>query len=801
MGEKGGQDMLWKILKTDIMKRKGVNFILFLFITLATIFLASSFNNITIVGSAVDYYMDYAHVPDVNVILNSETEKEKIDKWLIQLQSDGEVDGFDYNHYLEVSKKSVTVNRDGKSKVIDNNGASLYLATMDVDYCKVFDKAGKVPVLKEGEVAVSLSMMDTADLDIGDKITINSNGVNKELVVKEALKDAAFGNDMMGMSRFILNENDFNSYLNNTSKLGIYYIDMADTDIFIKELNNQGFDGVMNTITIDTYKMVYSFDMIVAGLLILIGICLILIALLVLRFTLVFSIEEQYQEIGILKAIGLRNRVIKNLYLIKYFAIVLAGTLIGTIISIPVSSMMIESVSVNMIMASDKLNIWINLFCAVLIIVLVLAFCYLCTRRLNKVSAITAIRGGYTGERFHGRMGIDLTHFSRLSVPNYLGMNDILSHLTRYIVLIITFCISFILITIPLNTLNTMQSSEMMEKFSLDQDSTAYLSKIEASTGERFNTVTDLIAGMERVKDEMKDKGYDVEMTGEPIYFINYSDSKFDQKNNIMTIQMVGKERDFLKYDEGRGPKLENEVAISKDIMKEFNWVIGDSIDATINGEDKKLIITGTYRDYMQLGKSARLNPNIDCSKETMFDYWQILVDFDTDQSKTEIIKTLQDEFPDYQWKTAQQVVDESVGGIQEVLEMMLIPMTAMLCAVIMLITLLMEKLFITREKGEIAMLKSIGFKYRAICNWQIVRMFYVVIVSMFVSIPLSLLSNQFVLKPIFAIMGADVNIQVDPLQAYLIYPGVLLVGIIIATVVATHSIRKINIQEMNNLE
>lgn len=792
--------MLWKILKTDMMKRKGVNFILFLFITLSTIFLASSFNNITIIGSAVDYYMDYAHVPDVTVILNSEIQKEQIDQWLTQLKSDGEVDDFDYNYYLEVSQKSVTVNRGGKNKDIDNNGASLYLATMDVDYCKVFDKSGKVPMLKEGEVAVSLSMMDTANLDIGDKITIKSNGINKELVVKEALKDAAFGNDMVGMSRFILSENDFNDYL-NSSKLGIYYINVADADHFIKELNNQGFDGVMNTITIDTYKMVYSFDMIVAGLLILIGICLILIALLVLRFTLVFSIEEQYQEIGILKAIGLRNRAIKNLYLIKYFAIVLAGTLIGTVISIPVSSMMIESVSVNMVMASDRLNIWINIFCAVLIIVLVLAFCYLCTRRLNKVSAITAIRGGYTGERFHGRRGIALSRFSRLSVPNYLGMNDILSHLTRYIVLIITFCISFILITIPLNTLNTMQSSEMMEKFSIDPNSIAYLSKIEASTGERFNTVDDLIAGMDRVKDEMKDKGYDVEMTGEPIYFINFSDSKLEQKNNIMTIQMVGKERDFLKYEEGRGPELENEVAFSKDIMKEFDWVIGDSVDTTINGEKRKLIITGTYSDYMQLGKSARLNPNLDCSKETMFDYWQILVDFDSDQSETEIIKTLQDEFPDYQWKTAQQVIDESVGGIQEVLKTMLIPMTAMLCAVIMLITLLMEKLFITREKGEIAMLKSIGFKYRAICNWQIVRMLYVVIVSMIISIPLSLLSNQFVLKPIFAIMGADVNIQVNPLQAYLIYPGVLLVGIIIAVIIATHSIRKISIQEMNNLE
>lgn len=57
--------MLGRILKKDLKKRKGVNLILFLFIAIATVFLASSVNNILVVTPAVDYYMDYANVPDV----------------------------------------------------------------------------------------------------------------------------------------------------------------------------------------------------------------------------------------------------------------------------------------------------------------------------------------------------------------------------------------------------------------------------------------------------------------------------------------------------------------------------------------------------------------------------------------------------------------------------------------------------------------------------------------------------------------------------------------------------------------
>ena len=71
----------------------------------------------------------------------------------------------------------------------------------------------------------------------------------------------------------------------------------------------------------------------------------------------------------------------------------------------------------------------------------------------------------------------------------------------------------------------------------------------------------------------------------------------------------------------------------------------------------------------------------------------------------------------------------------------------------------------------------------------------------MIISIPLSLLSNQFLLKPIFAIMGAEVQIQVNALQAYVLYPIVLLIGIVLATILATRSIKHVDIREMNNLE
>ncbi|MCQ4638150.1 ABC transporter permease [Anaerovorax odorimutans] len=793
--------MIGRILKKDMKRRKSVNAILFLFITIAAVFLASSVNNILVVASAENYYLDYANIPEVSVITSGTEEKEEIDHWLGDEAED--VDSYGYDTIIALPEKGITIKKTGKDSDFDGNGATIYLGAKDTEYCKVFDKDGKEFSLQPGELAMNQATMDRNHIKPGDRLSIRSGNTKKEFTVKLAVKDAAFGNEMTGMKRLVVSRADYSLFAEDSKSdlIGMYYVNTRDSAKFSRALNNQGFASMGTSITRDTYKMTYSFDMIVAALLILIGICLILIALLVLRFTLVFTIEEDYREIGIMKAVGLKNFAIKKIYLAKYLALVTAGSLLGLAISVPVSKTMIAGVSENMIMEDSSANLWANLICTLAIILVVMLFSYGCMRKLNKVSAITAIHGGQTGRRYGRRKGISLCRRSRMPVAAFLGMNDIFSHPKRYLVLMITFCISFILITLPLNTVNTMQSREMAQQFCLDPDSSVYVRKIEKNGSETYKSGKAFERDMDRVSRELKEKGYNAELTGIVLYFFTYNQPGEKDKNNIMTIQILGPNNQYQEYKKGTAPVLENEIAFSEQILEEKGWKIGDSVVSTIGGEKKTFIITGTYSDYMQLGKSARMNPKLDCSKAPMFDYWEVLVDIDTKTSQEVLLKDLAKDFPDYEWSNAQEVVDRNVGGIQQTIQGMLIPMTGLLCAVIMLITFLMERLFIVREKGEIAMMKSMGYKNRTIRLWQVLRMVFVALVSMAAAIPLSLLSNQYMIKPIFALMGADVEVQVVPRQVYGIYPGILLAGIIAATILAAFSIKKINIRELNNLE
>lgn len=790
--------MLTKILRKDLKRRKGVNMILCLFILLATVFLSSSLNNILTVWNGIDYYLDYANIPGLTLMLGGTSEEQKIGDFLKSREDVREVV---FTRMVTIPEEDIQFEKEGKISNVDMGGRTVYLGDVGQKYCKVFDQDNKEITVKKGEAALSVRNMEENNLEPGDALVLQAGGKKREFVIKCGVKDAAFGADMGGMVRILLNEEELAEIVDadDSGLFGVAMIDCRDVNELTKAISGMNFATVTTGVDRAMYNMLYSMDMVLAAMLILVGVCFILIAFLVLRFTLVFTMEENYSEIGIMQAIGMRSFAIRRIYLVKYLLLVAVGTTAGLFISAPVSRAMVKSISKNIILAGQGTYWWANVAGAAFVAVLVLLFCYGCTRKINKLSAVDAIRGGKSGERYHRRRGLKLSARTKLPVPIYLGLNDIFSNFRRYMVLIITFCFSFVLISIPLNTVNTMKSSEMISKFLLNPDSSVYMSSFFGKGVQGNMDVKELDERVEKLKKDLKEKGYEADITVPYIFNMNFS-QKENGNITIATIQIKG-DTEYMDYSEGMAPELENEIAFSKQILETNGWKIGDTVHTTIHGEEKDFLITGSYSDYMQLGKSARLNSRIDMSSEKTAFFWSLMVHMDTELTQEAMKEELKKELPQYTWAEAQEILDSSIGGIQTVFDKILIPMTGLLCAVIALIVIMMEQLFVVREKGEIAMMKSMGFWQGVLRQWQTMRMVWVVLVSMIIAVPLSVLSNEFLLKPIFGIMGAEVDIQVDVLQAYVIYPGVLLAVIILAAAWASSRVKSIHIRELNNLE
>jgi len=118
------------------------------------------------------------------------------------------------------------------------------------------------------------------------------------------------------------------------------------------------------------------------------------------------------------------------------------------------------------------------------------------------------------------------------------------------------------------------------------------------------------------------------------------------------------------------------------------------------------------------------------------------------------------------------------------------------------LIAVLMVKSFIIREKGEIAMLKALGFRDNSLIKWQILRMGIIIIISTILGAVLSIPLAQISAGQVFKMMGASsIIFEIKALEVYVIYPFIILIATIVSSFIAAQDIRKISASKTSDIE
>ena len=74
--------MFFRILQRDLKRKKTMNFVLLLFIVLASMFFASSTNNLLAVNGAINHFMDISKVPDFFSVALSDGKEDEIQNFI-----------------------------------------------------------------------------------------------------------------------------------------------------------------------------------------------------------------------------------------------------------------------------------------------------------------------------------------------------------------------------------------------------------------------------------------------------------------------------------------------------------------------------------------------------------------------------------------------------------------------------------------------------------------------------------------------------------------------------------------------
>lgn len=788
--------MFLRILKKDMKRKKTMNIILLLFVVISAMFAAASVNNILAVTGGLDYYFEKAGMTDYFIISRDSDGKNEAEEILSQISNVS-----DY-HSEKTIFASCECYQTEQGKLMDFSNISVICDIRDTRLNFFDENDTVVTEIEKGRVWLTGGVPRREGVDVGDVFTFSLGDTEIELEVAGFAKDALFGSEMMGNPRMLMNSEDFKTLcddeiISNYSMGNVFYIDTDNTSALASELSE--LDGIMFDGSNSMIKMTYVMNMLVAMVILVISIGLIIVSFVVLRFTIRFTISEEFREIGVMKAIGLKNSSIRSLYLVKYLGIAVIGSVIGYFGSVPFGKMLIKSISENMVLGNDN-SVMIGILCCLLVILIITLFSWSSTRKISKLSPIDAVRSGQTGERFKKRSLLRLGK-SRLGSTEFLALNDVLSEPKQYGILTAIFAICTSLVMILAVTANTLDSDKLLYLLSVTE-SDVYMSDSARAM--------DVMAGVKTIREteeEIEDILAENDMPG-TVYLEGWYKLPVTANGNRFNFNFMKcsdtKTTDY-DYTEGTAPIYEDEVAVTKQIADKLSVSIGDHISVNIGGEEREFIITAYFQCFNNLGECARFHENVSIPDNLMTAAFAYQVDFDDNPDSTVIserIEAMKDIFDNENVMDTKGFVNDCMGvgdTIASVKNLVLV----LSLVIIILLAVLMERSFISKEKTEIALMKAVGFNSGSVILHHTLRFGITVLTAIVVSSALFLPLTKLIMNPIFGMMGAIGNIdyQINALEIFGVYPAIIFVVTVLSTALTALYTKTIKASDTASIE
>ncbi|GHV05712.1 ABC transporter permease [Clostridia bacterium] len=782
--------MFLSILKKDLQRKRAMNAILIVFIILSAMFLAASAANLMSTDKTVSHYINISKTADQYYLVSEPFSKRIADF----LTSGGLANGFEENVFIYPIPDDALSN----GQKIESGGHFFCLTTPDNSYNLLFDENQRqITQVNPGELALSKEVADALKLKTGDIITLTVGNVKKDFKLTTLAYDCLTGKSSMSFDRFLINRQDYDalSVIPNTIKMSMFSVLSRDPEALRTAFNKLNIPVQVEFGKADVSAMFYM-ERITSFIVAIVAFVLIIISLVLLRFTIKFTIEDDFREIGVMKAIGIKNSGVRSLYIFKYLVAAVLGSAVGLALSFPFGKMLIAPLKENTIMPDLSSEILLCAICAIAIILIVLLFSWLSTRQVTKMSAIQAIREGASGERFR-RKGLFKLKGSGVKTSWFMAVNDVFSGLRGFVSVFLAMCLGVLMIILPANAASTLKSDGIIQYFGVSV-ADAYLNVTANAQARPGATYDELNSELRRIESEFAKAGLpmsaDVTIQVSPRIYVNDKYTAFSTAGS----KRVSDKPIELPYISGGAPLLENEVAITDVVAKRLNVTIGDKIHLLFGAKDKEYIITGECQSMNNGGNMivfARDDmPDLDQASGS----FTIGVEFTSRDDIASQIAKARETMTDYTVKTAKEAIDRTLGTAIVTMDTVVKFLVLLSLLIICLVSFLISHTLLQRDKANIALLKSIGFKRRGIRHWQFLRIMLVSVTAVLAGIALSFAINPAVTKLTFGMMGADkIPPSYDVLWTFIVYPLIMLICVAFTSIISSAGIRRIDMRNI----
>lgn len=419
-----------------------------------------------------------------------------------------------------------------------------------------------------------------------------------------------------------------------------------------------------------------------------------LVCMVVIRFRIGNSIEEDMAKIGSLKAMGYTSRQVIASVVLQFSLIALFGSIAGILLSYSItpvlSDVFAHQSGLMWVQGFDPTVSGITLFSILLVVILV---SLITSRRIHKLNPIIALRSGIVTHSFR-KNHVPLEK-SKGSLPFVLAIKSILQNKKQslMICLILTF-VAFA----------SAFSVVMFYNTTIDTTTFAQTPGIEVTNATiTFNPAEDNTQAVADIK----------KMSGvRKVQYIDNMNVTMEGKNILTYIMDDYSQRETNSVYEGRYPLHNNEIVIGGILADTLQKKIGDTVTIKSGSSQANYIITGLSQGSAMGGLNATIRTDGIRRLNSEFKQQTLQIYLNKGIKASEFVKELKSRYgkTSVDIEDADKEFEQGMGIYTSIISKVGIVTLIINILVVLLVLYFVINSSVIRKKRELGIQKAVGF-------------------------------------------------------------------------------------------
>ena len=587
------------ILKANIRHQKGSFFGIFILMMIVSLSLTAVLTISINSHKSDEEALEHAGFGDMIVLLDSLGEE--TDDLIQKVENHEEVERIQIIPAICANYKVINGKENSNSVMLTRYDTS------QLNY-RIFNEDGtgyleEPEALQAGEVYLPICYSTSYDCKVGEKIEFKMAGKAELYIIKGFFEDPFMGSSMMGIKTLLISDADMEAMLKEIQeKTNDSISEGMLLNVFQKENSSLSYLKFEQKLNQDTGVAGYAWlslgtsqamgymmilVKIFSGSLLVFIVLLLVITLIIMSHSIGSSIEMEYVNLGVLKALGVTQGKLKMILVLQYLLAALTGAMLGMPLAIPVIRIVNQiTTPVVGILTPNHLALVPCLGALLGIIGFIVFFIWIKLQKLKEITPVRAICGGKENIYFSNRLEMPIC---KKGMSFWLAFRQLTSNGKQYISAgVITGLLVFFLIMV------------------------GHMDAWMGEDGSEFGKVFDA------TEYDMWVYYYDEDIQEESEKLIaNYSNIEKEYRIQNMYLMLEGCQiqcficeapEEIQSVLEGRTCKYDNEILVTEFVADDLGLEIGDTVTVAMNDKKEEYIISGIYQCANDMGTNFAMN-------------------------------------------------------------------------------------------------------------------------------------------------------------------------------------------------